>query len=388
MRDTPSETRRPASTARRARPATVAVAIAAAVLASACTRSPSEPEPVRAVRTQTVTAGSAGGVREFAAEVRARTETRLAFRVGGKLTQRPAELGQVVRAGQVLAQLDPEDLRQAQQAAGAAVTAAEAAHEQQKGEYQRFKELREQGFISAWELERRGAALKTVQAQLDQARAQAQVQRNQASYATLLATGAGVVTAVEAEPGTVVAAGTPIVRLAIDGPRDVVFAVPEDGAAAMRALVGRPGAVQVRVGSDPATRPATVREVAASADPATRTFLAKADIGNAPVQLGQTAAVLLPLPRTDGVIRVPLTAIVRGADDGRSAAWVVDKASMTVRRVPVTVRGADGNDVVVAEGLEPGQEIVTAGVHVLSPGQRVRFYDARVAAAAASASAR
>lgn len=297
------------------------------------------------------------------------------------MTQRPAEVGQVVRAGQVLAQLDPEDLRQAQQAAAAAVTAAEAAYEQQKGEYQRFKDLRDQGFISSWDLERRAATLKTAQAQLEQARAQAQVQRNQAGYATLLATGPGVVTAVEAEPGAVVSAGTPIVRLALNGPRDVAFAVPEDAVLAVRALVGRPGAIQVRLWSESTPRAATVREVAASADASTRTFLAKADVGDAPVQLGQTATVLMPLPRAENIVKLPVTAVVRGEDATRSAVWIVDKPTMTVRKTPVTVGGAEGNEVVISAGLSPGQEVVTAGAHLLTQGQKVKFYEARLATA-------
>ncbi len=338
-----------------------------------CGKTPPEPEPVRAVRTQTVVAGSAGGAKEFAAEVRARTETRLAFRVGGKITQRPAEIGQAVRAGQVLAQLDPEDLRQGQQAAAAAVAAAEANFEQLRGEYQRFKELRDQGFISSWDLERRGAALKSGQAQLDQARAQSQLQRNQSAHTTLVASAAGVITAVEAEPGAVVAAGTPVLRLALDGPRDVVFSVPEDGVAALRLLIGKPDAISVRLWGHQAVQPATLREVAASADPMTRTFQAKADLGKASVvQLGQTATVSIPLPRSVGIVKLPLAAIVR--DQDRSAVWLVDRSSMKVRRVPVVIAGADGNEVVVASGLTPGQEVVIAGVHVLTPDQRVKFH--------------
>lgn len=381
----------PQHSARAPRPSRIvqwSSAIGAAILMAGCTQPPPEAEPVRAVRTLSVTTGSAGGAKEYAAEVRARTEARLGFRVGGKLTQRPAEVGQVVRPGQVLAQLDPEDLRQAQQAAAAAVTAAEAAYEQQKGEYQRFKDLRDQGFISSWDLERRGATLKTAQAQLEQARAQAQVQRNQAGYATLLATGAGVVTAVEAEPGAVVSAGTPIVRLALNGPRDVAFSVPEDAVLAVRALVGRTGAIQVRLGSEPTPRAATVREVAASADASTRTFLAKADVGDAPAQLGQTATVVMPLPRAENIVKLPVTAVVRGEDATRSAVWIVDKPTMTVRKTPVTVGGAEGNEVVISAGLAPGQEVVTAGAHLLTQGQKVKFYETRLATAPASPATR
>jgi membrane fusion protein, multidrug efflux system len=360
-----------------------ASALALLVVLAACGKPPPEPEPVRAVRTRTVVADAAGGTKEFAAEIRARTEVRLSFRVAGKITQRSAEIGQVVRAGQVLAQLDPEDLRQGQQAALAGVAAADASFEQQSGEYKRFKDLKDQGFISSWDLERRGAALKAAQAQLDQARAQARVQRNQAAYATLLATAAGVVTGVDAEAGAVVAAGTPVLRLAVDGPRDVVFSVPEDGVAAMRPLLGRAGAIGVRMWGDNTLHAATLRELAASADPMTRTFAAKADVGKATVQLGQTATVLVEQPRTQGVVKLPLTAIVRLQD--RAAVWVVDKPTMKVKQVTVAIGGADGNEVVVTGGLTPGQEVVIAGVHVLSPDQQVKFYNPSAAAVAASA---
>ena len=94
-------------------------------------------------------------------------------------------------------------------------------------DFKRYRELRDQGFISGAELERRETTLKAAQAQFEQARAQAGVQGNQAATAALGAE-PGVITGIEAEPGAVVAAGAPVVRLAHDGPRDVVFAVPED----------------------------------------------------------------------------------------------------------------------------------------------------------------
>jgi len=350
----------------------VASALAGAALMAACSKAPPAPEPVRAVRTMTVAAGEAGGTHDFAAEVRPRTESRLGFRVAGKMVSRSVEAGQRVRAGQALARLDAGDLRLGQEAAAAAAQAATTQYELAAAEFKRFQDLRAQGFISAWELERRETALKATQAQAEQARAQAEVQRNQAGYATLTATADGVITAVEAEPGAVLAAGTPVLRLAHDGPRDAVFTVPEDGVAAARALLGRQGALQVRVWGAAGSLPATVREVAAAADPATRTFQIKADLGAAAVQLGQTLTVSIALPRREGIARLPLTAVMQ--QQGRPAVWLVDTASMTVKVQPVSVAGADGNDVIVASGLQPGQRVVTAGVHVLTPGQKVKLY--------------
>ena len=351
---------------------------------AACSRHEPLPGPVRTVRTITVAgadAQAASDVQEFAAEVRSRVESRLGFRVPGKLVSRSAEVGQRVRAAQVLAQIDAADLQLAQQAAAAATRAAQVQLDQATAEHRRFQGLRAQGFISEAELERRESTLKAAQAQLEQARAQAEAQRNQAGYAALVAPAAGVVTAVEAEVGAVLAAGTPVVRLAHDGPRDVVFAVPEDAVGALRALLGRPDALRVRPWGVAAESRATVREVAAAADPATRTFLVKADAGGAPLQLGQTVTVALDRPSAPGAIRLPLAAVMQ--QHGRTSVWRVDPATMTVHLQQVEVAGVDGNAVRIGAGLAPGQIVVSAGVHVLSPGQKVRFLPAPAATASA-----
>ena len=365
-----------------ARQSLASVAVLCLALA-ACSKPETAPEPIRAVRTMTVSAGAAGGTHEYAAEIRARTETRLGFRVAGKLTSRAAEVGQHVKAGQVLAQLDPVDLKLQQDAAQAGLRAAQSAYDLSAAEYKRYKELRDQGFISALELERRDTTLQAQKAQLDQAKALFAVQGNLAGYASLTATAAGVVTAVDAEVGTVLAAGTPVVRLAHDGARDVVFAVPEDTALGARALLGKTGAIRVRPWGGAAPVPATVREVAAAADPSTRTFLVKADVGAAQVQLGQTMTVVVDLPKRDGVIKLPLTAVMR--QQGQTAVWVLDRNAMTVKVQPVVVAGADGNDVMVAGGLAPGVTVVTAGVHTLTPGQKVKLYEGEVPTAPAAA---
>jgi len=351
-----------------------------AILVAACTPAAPPAEPVRAVRTLTLANSAVGSSHEYAADIRARTESRLGFRVGGKLLSRPANLGDAVRAGQALARLDPGDLELGQQAAQAALGAAKASYEFSEAEFKRFKELRDQGFISSLELDRRETALTAARAQYEQARAQAGVQGNQTRYATLTADAAGVITAVDAEPGAVIAAGASVVRLAHDGPRDVVFNVPEDRVAEIRALVGKAGALQVHLwnnGRQPIA--ATVREVAAAADPVTRTFVVKADLGHASVRLGQTASVKVETPRTAEGIKVPLTAVFEAK--GVPAVWVLNRGTMTVQAQPVRVAGAEGNDVTLAEGVSAGQTIVVAGVHVLNPGQKVRLYTERLSTA-------
>ena len=349
---------------------------------AACSKPVETQAPVRSVRTQVLVEGGGALQREFAAEVRARTESRLGFRVGGKVTRRLVELGQHVQAGQALAQLDPQDLKLSEDAARAGLASAEVQAAQAAADLKRFKELRAQGFISEAELERRTTSERAAEAALRQARAQAGVQTNQASYAVLTAAAAGVITAVDVEPGQVVAAGQPVLTLAHDGPRDAVFSVPEDLGPALRPLVGKAGGVQVRRWGSADWVHATVREVAAATDPLTRTYLAKADVAGAAVELGQTASVQMRVPtRVTSGVPVPLPAVVER--EGQTIVWVLDPRSMTVQPQAVVTGDVLGNVVLVAKGLQPGQEVVTAGTHVLQPGQKVRRFQEAAAAASA-----
>ena len=356
------------------RPLPMALGLSLLALLAACSKPAPAPEPIRAVRTQKVSTESATAQQEYAGEIKARTETRLSFRVGGKLMSRAVNLGDEVKAGQVIAQLDPSDLKLGQDAAAAGLRAAQANWDQVSADLKRYQELHGQGFIGGAELERRQTAVKAAQATLDQARAQTSAQGNQTQYTRLVADAAGVVTGVDAEPGAVVAAGTPIVRLALAGARDVVFNVPEDRVASARAVLKQPGALEVRLwGAAGEPVRATLRELAAAADPTTRTFVAKADLSAAgDVRLGQTATVAFDLVKRDAVTRLPLAAVME--QGGKSVVWLLDPATMTVKPQPVQIAGADGNRVLVGGGVQPGQEVVTAGVHVLTPGMKVKRY--------------
>jgi RND family efflux transporter MFP subunit len=348
--------------------------LGAAMLVSACSRPAPPEEPVRSVKVTTVGLGAFESGQEYAGEVRARVESRLGFRVAGKITKRTVEVGQRVKAGQLLAQLDPRDYQLAADAGRAQVVSATTQRDLAAADLTRYRALKDQNFISGAELERREATLKAAQATLEQAQAQLAGQGNQTGYTQLLADVSGVVTAVEAEAGQVVAAGTPVVRIAQDGPRDVVFAVPEDKLA--RVPVG--SAVTVRSWTGGPSLRGTVRELAASADPVTRTFpvkvtLSEKDAGEA-LPLGATAYVVpqAVAQLAGGVIKLPTSAL---RQEGKgSAVWVLDTASMTVRSQPVQIATADGNEAVIASGLQPGQKVVSAGVHVLSPGQKVTIY--------------
>lgn len=372
--------------ARRMSAVMVLVSSAMVLVLAGCSKEAPAPTPERSVRTLLIS--ETGGVleREFSAEIRARTESRLGFRVPGKVARRTVELGQSVRAGQVLGQLDPQDLKLQQDAARAGLAAAEANATQAASDLKRFTELKSQGFISEAELDRHTTMARTAEANLRQARAQAGVQSNQTTYAALVADAAGVITAVDMEPGQVVNAGLPVLTLAHDGARDAVFAVPEDLGQAVRGLVGKKDAIKVRRWGTSEWVSATVREVAAAADPVTRTFQVKADVGKAGFELGQSASVAFNTPvRVSGGLRIPLYALAER--DGKSIVWVLDDKSMTVKPQPVVTADITGNVILVAKGLNAGQEIVTAGVHVLNPGQKVRRYQAGAADAAASGAA-
>lgn len=349
-----------------------------------CQKATTEAPPVRAVRTLVIE-GQGGAIeREYSGEIRARLESRLSFRVPGKLVSRPVNLGDTVKRGQVLAQLDPTDLELGQQAAKAALVAAQAQSNLASADLKRFQELKNQGFVSPAMLERYQAAQKGAEATVTQARANALLQGNQAGYSQLLADGSGVITSIDNEPGQVVAAGMPVVTLAHDGPRDVVFAVPDDLGPPLRALLARNGAIKVRLWGSSQWMPATVREVAAAADALTRTLQVKADLPAAASQaaLGQTAAVALNVPSRIGQgLLIPLPALVE--QGGKSVVWVLDGKTMTVRPQPVITAEVSGNLVLVARGLQPGQEIVTAGAHVLTPGQKVKRLVAAVTATGA-----
>ena len=356
------------------------LALLACLVLQACSKPVPADEPVRAVKVFTVGLDAMQSGAEYAGEVRSRVESRLGFRVSGKLLRRNVELGQHVRAGELLAQLDPQDFKLAADGARAQVSAAATNRDLALADYKRYKDLREQNFISAAELERRDTALKAAQAQVEQAQAQLASLGNQTGYANLVADVAGVVTSVDAEPGQVLAAGAPVLRIAQDGARDVVFSVPEDKVGKLK--VGSQVQVQAWAAEKRAT--ATVREVAASADPVTRTFTVKVALSGPDTwPLGSTVTVLPKALDRSGppVLKLPTSALQH--DGEKAAVWVLEKATMTVRLQPIVIATADGNEIVVAQGLEPGMQVVSVGAHVLNPGQKVTIYQPKQAATVA-----
>lgn len=345
-----------------------ALAILAAVLLAACSKPVEKTEEVRPVRAIRVAADNADVVAEFSGDVRARVESRLGFRVGGKIVARKVDVGTIVRRGQLLMQLDPQDLKLAQAQANAGLKAAESNRDLASAELKRYQDLREKNFVSQAVLDSKETAFKAAQASYDQAVAAYKNQSNQAGYATLVSDIDGVVTSVDAEVGQVVASGNPVVRIAQAGDKEIVIGIPEDKVDTLRRVTD----VRVRTWAKPEeVIPGKLRELSPVADSATRTYTAKISIPDAyaDVKLGMTAYVTFANKTAEPVIKVPLTALFQDKD--ATAVWVVENDA--AKRVPVAVAGTAGNEVLLAGGVSSGQIVVTAGVNLLKPGQKVKI---------------
>lgn len=331
----------------------------AAALLAACSKEPPPPAPPKLVRTLVVGVADADAARAYSGEVRARHETPLGFRVGGKITARLVDAGARVKAGQPLARLDAADaaLQAAQAEANRTLAEADA---------RRFRDLRARNFVSQAALDAKETALKA-------ADAQAGLAQNQSAYTTLTADHDGVVAAVLAEPGQVVTSGQPVLRVARDGEREVAIALPEGAVGGLA-----PGAA-AEIGLWSAggkTYRGRLRELAPAADPATRTYAARVTVldPDAALALGMTASVRFAAPAAPATPVVPLAALYQ--QGGEPAVWVVG-ADQTVTLRKVRVAAYTDAGAAVAAGLSPGERIVAAGVHKLSAGEKVRLADAK-----------
>jgi len=348
----------------------VPVLILAAGVLAACSQTPPVADLPRPV--ELVAAGASGslGRQVFSGEVRARHEADLGFRVPGKLMRRLVDAGAVVRKGQVLAELDPADLRLSADAARAQVSAAETEFGFASAELRRYRALLEQRFISQAAFDAKESAYQASAARLEQARSQHAVTRNQAGYAALLADADGVITAIAAEPGQVLAAGQPAMRLARLGDKEVHVNVPENRLAEFRATKEIGVAVWSR--PDKVYRGA-IREIAPAADPATRTYTAKITIVDADAEVlwGMTAnALLLQASAATGAV-VPLSAVAQRGQE--AIVWVADPQTSIVQPRSVRLGQYREDGATVLDGLRPGELVVAAGVHKLVAGQKVRL---------------
>ncbi|WP_454736968.1 efflux RND transporter periplasmic adaptor subunit [Cupriavidus necator] len=348
----------------------LAMLAAVSVLGLAGCGKKTEPAPeVRPVRLMQLSQHGGKTNFEFSGDVRPRVESRLGFRVGGKIAARLVDVGAVVRKGQPLARLDPTDLSLAEAGSRAQYEAARTDRDLAAADLKRYNDLFAKGFISAAEQNRRKATYEAAESRLRQAEAGLRSQSNQTAYAVLNADADGVVTAIDAEVGQVVTPGQPVVRVAQTAEKEVAIGLPEDQVDQLRGITD----VSIHTWAEPQrSLPGRVREIAAAADPVTRTYATRVTIPNPPedLKLGMTAVVTFVRSGATPAIRVPLTALLQ--EQGRNQVWVYDAAAGTVKPVPVTLGEAIGNEVEVRQGLAPGQTIVTAGVHLLRPGQRVR----------------
>lgn len=346
------------------------LAATAALLLAACGKAEQAPEAPRPVLVVRPGAGGTG-IDAFAGEVRARQESTLAFRVGGNIVERRVDVGDQVRRGQVLAVIDAGDYQAQARAAQAQLAAAQAEAGRAAADRARFAALGRDRLVSRSAVDAQDALARATQGQVDAARAQLELARNQAGYTQLRAPADGVIAARSAEAGQVVAAGQPVFALAVDGAREVVFAVPEG--AVREFAVGQP--VQVELWSQPGRRwPGTIRELSPAADPASRTYAARVAVqaGEDALELGQSARVYARQPGT-APLRVPLAALQRGT--GGSAVWVVDKATRVLRLQPVRTGAFAEDGVPVLSGLKPDDWVVAAGGHLLRAGIRVQPVD-------------
>ena len=348
-----------------------AVALSLVVALTGCSKQAEKSEDIRPVRAIVVKNGTTDTAIELSGEVRPRIESHLGFRVGGKIISRKVELGTVVKRGQVLMQLDPQDLALAQAQAKAGLTAAESNRDLAMAELKRYQELRKKNFVAATVLDAKDVAYKAAQSSYEQALAAYKNQSNQASYANLESDVDGVVTSVDAEVGQVIAAGTPVIRVAQSGDMDVVVGVPENKINMIRQMSD----INVSLWAQPSKiLSAKLRELSPIADPATRTYAAKVILppDATDVHLGMTATVTFVARNPNQVIKVPMTALLQSK--AGTSVWVVNQG--VVHQVPVQIAGAAGEDVLIAGGVSNGQTIVTAGVHFLKEGQKVTILGA------------
>lgn len=342
----------------------------AALMAAGCSKPPPpKNEEIRLVRVLKVGPVERMRTVEYPGDVRARYETRLGFRVPGKILERLVEVGSKVRAGQPIARLDARDFELTAASARAQVAQFEADKTLAAADLARFRELRAKNFISQAEFERRQSLYDTAAARLDAARAQAHQAANQTGYAVLAADTAGVITAIEAEAGQVVSAGQTVARLARPGDREIALAVPES----QRELLAGASEFAITLNAVGERRWAgRLREVSPAADPATRTYGARISIVQAgdEVELGMSARVTARFAARDTRIELPVASIY--SKDDTPNVWLVD-AGGSVRLQPVKTGGLAGERVLIDSGLQAGDTVVIAGAQMLHAGERVRL---------------
>jgi RND family efflux transporter MFP subunit len=326
----------------------------------------------RPVQIQRVAFENENAAHDFVGVVRARYETDLGFRVAGKIVTRLVNVGDRVHAGDVVARLDPQDLKLQVQSAEAELSAATTNLAQAAADLDRYTTLRTSGWASVADFDRKKSAKGEAEGRLERARRALDLARNQLGYADLKADADGVITAALVEAGQVVAIGQPVARLAHRGEKEAVVALPENWLGA-----ARKSNATVQLWSDrERSFPATLRELSPQADAASRTYAARFTIKDADdtVAFGMTATVTLARAGEAQVARLPLSAILnRGAGP---TVYLVDESGALIQR-PVTVASFTEDTALITSGLAAGDKIVTLGVQKLEAGLKVRTIELR-----------
>jgi membrane fusion protein, multidrug efflux system len=353
----------------KSRTMTIIAASVAIALLSACDE-PAPPKatirPVRATLTELLDIGDA---LSQTGEIQARNQTDLGFRIDGKIIARPVDVGSVVKKDDLIARLDSQATRSQIQSAQAVLTAAEAELTRARAEEARQSALLKDGFTTRQRYDTAVRDLQAAEAQRDSAQAKLSLARDDLGYTELHSDVDGVVTATYAEAGQVVAAGQRVVRIAEPREREAVFDVPE---VAFR-LIPHDPQIEVTLVTDPSIKIAgRVRYVAPQADPTTRTYAVRISLPDAPpeMRLGATVKGRVELP-AQKLVALPSSALFE--QDGKPAVWVLDRTTDTVHLKPVTVLRFDPDRVLLSAGVEAGDMVVTAGVHLLRPGEQVRL---------------
>ena len=351
--------------------ASATLAVLICVNVSACSSKAATPEPPRNALVAHPQPASNADAEVYSGDVHARFESQLGFRVNGKIKTRLVDVGDHVEERQVIAELDPLDLKLQVSSANATLSSARANRDLAQSEYDRYRAMLDKHFISHTQFDTVSNTLKAAQAQVQQAQAAMAVAQNQAEYTTLRADHAGLITAINAEAGQVVSAGLSVATLARDGASEVEIAVPENRIASFQA--GTPVAIEswADTGRHLAGH---VREIGPEADHVTRTYRVRVSFEDSSLapRLGQTARVYFATSSAAQWL-VPLSALHEQA--GKPAVWIVDAKTHQVRLSPVNVNAYREQGVTLSGGLVAQDWIVTAGVHKLREGQAIAPVD-------------
>ena len=344
--------------------------LAAVIALSGCRKEAEASAPeVRPVRTITVARQPAGETVVLTGHIEAENEAALGFRISGRMIERLVNVGDRVKPGQALARLDPQDEQNGVRSARANLAAAQGQLTQAHNHFERQRRLLERGVSSRAEFDHAQEGLQTAQARVDDAEAQVKLATDRLSFTELKADAAGAVTARGAEAGEVVQAGQMIVRIARQNGRDAVFDVP----AQLLRSAPTDTEITVHLAEDSSvTASGRVREVGEQADPVTRTFQVKVGLTDPPpeMRLGSTVNGSVQL-NSAPAITIPASALTRS--NQQPAVWIVDPSKQTVSLRNIEVSRYDPGSVVVGQGLDTGDIVVTAGVQALHPDQKVRL---------------